>query len=62
MTEGLKTLTDIKTDIEMNQQRLSLLEADLLGLHEKEWVIRTELQHLEIQRERLEGVGVQDDK
>lgn len=58
MNTPVKTLLEIKADIEMNVNRLVLVELELNKLHEKEHEIRTALTHLENQRYRLEGSGV----
>lgn len=53
MTTQMRTLDDIENEWQSKMAELTGLESKLLDLHEKEWQIRTELQHLEIQRERL---------
>lgn len=57
MTTKLRTLDDIENEWQSKMAELTGLESKLLELHEKEWQIRTELQHLEIQRERLKQAG-----
>ena len=54
MTSKINTLQDIENEHQSKMSELTGLEAKLLELHQKEWEIRTELQHLEIQKERLE--------
>lgn len=58
MTNGPKTLAEVDAEWEAKMAELTGLESRLLEMHEKEWRIRTELQHLEIQRERLKAAFV----
>jgi len=53
MNAKLRTLDDIENDWQSKMAELTGLEAKLLELHEKEWMIRTDLQHLEIERDNL---------
>lgn len=53
MTTPMRTLEDIENEYQSKWAELTGIETKLLELHEKEWEIRTSLQHLEIQRERL---------
>lgn len=51
----MRTLDDIENDRQAKMAELSGVETRLLELHDKEHEIRTELQHLEVQKERLES-------
>lgn len=50
---SLKTMADIDREYQAKEQALKRVEAKLTELHILEDDLRTELQHLEIQRERL---------
>ena len=55
MTNGLKTMKDLEADEQALLAELTGLENALLMMHDKEWQIRTELQHIEIQKSRLQA-------
>lgn len=56
MTTQLRTLADIEMSIEAKEQELKHVEKELDKLHDREGQVRTELQHLEIQRTRLQNL------
>jgi hypothetical protein len=56
MTTGLKTLHEIEAEWQAKMAELTGLESKILEIHEKEYQIRNELQHLIIQKERLLGL------
>lgn len=53
MNTEMRTLDDIENEWQAKMAELSGVENNLLKMHEKEWELRTDLQHLEIQRTRL---------
>lgn len=56
MNSKMRTIDDINNETQARMAELTGLESKLLELHEKEWQIRTDLMHLEIQRQRLKQI------
>ena len=52
----IKTLEQVEAEIKFKLAELAHVEGKLAEIHDKEGQIRTELQHLEIQRQRLIGI------
>jgi hypothetical protein len=53
MTNGIKTMKDLESEEQALLAELTGVENALLLLHDKEWRIRTDLQHIEIQKIRM---------